>query len=281
MIVVGRAGLSGDRSAHAERARRRAGAALDDVAQHAGHLKRDRRADQLLRGRPADRRPAGRRSRRPKSSRAAARPGRRRETSCRRRSDRAARPRRCRARATARRADRSGRRRRPAAAPRAMPTRCCRSAAAALFDSSSAARSVSASGCSPFAARAPLGIARRGDVPQVRQHRHRRVAVRERRGVDERLERRSRLALAAHRAVEGAARVVGAADHREDVAGRRIDRDERRLEARAGAGDRGRRRPRAPPHPGPSGRNAVWTCQSGGLSPPNSLRNCWRRNSLA
>ena len=41
-IVVGRAGLAADRSADAERARRRAGAALDDVAQHAGHLKRDR-----------------------------------------------------------------------------------------------------------------------------------------------------------------------------------------------------------------------------------------------
>ena len=48
MIVVGRAGLAADRAAHAERARRRAGAALDDVAQHAGHLERDRPADELL-----------------------------------------------------------------------------------------------------------------------------------------------------------------------------------------------------------------------------------------
>ena len=30
-----------------------------------------------------------------------------------------------------------------------------------------------------------------------------------------------------------------------------------------------------------AGRNDVCTCQSGGLSPPNSLRNCWRRNSFA
>ena len=55
----------------------------------------------------------------------------------------------------------------------------------------------------------------------------------ERRGVDERLERGSGLPAAARRAVERAARVVGAADHREDVAGGRIDRDERRLEPRA------------------------------------------------
>ena len=75
--------------------------------------------------------------------------------------------------------------------------------------------------------------------------------MRERRRVDERLERRARLPPAAHRAVEGAARVVGAADHREDVAGRRIDRDERRLESRAVAAARARPRPPAPRRPAP------------------------------
>ena len=72
------------------------------------------------------------------------------------------------------------------------PTRCCRSTAAALFDSSSAARSVSASGCSPSALRGdPFGIARRGSRDRrFVQHRHRRKPVLERRRVDERLERR-------------------------------------------------------------------------------------------
>ena len=75
----------------------------------------------------------------------------------------------------------------------------------------------------------------RDTLSQVRQHRDRRIAVRERRRIHERLERRARLAPAARRAVERARAVVAAADHREDVAGRRIDRDERRLRARAGS----------------------------------------------
>ena len=56
--------------------------------------------------------------------------------------------------------------------------------------------------------RPPFGIAGRGHAIEVRQHRHRREAVRQRRRVDERLERRSRLAPAARRAVERALAVV-------------------------------------------------------------------------
>jgi hypothetical protein len=62
--------------------------------------------------------------------------------------------------------------------------------------------------------------------------------------------------------------------------GRRIDRDEGGFESRAV----GTVEPLATARSAASctgGRNVVCTCQSGGLSPPNSLRNCWRRNSFA
>ena len=82
-----------------------------------------------------------------------------------------------------------------------------------------------------------LGVARRPflgtlrrHVSEVRQHRHRRESVLERRGVQQRLERRSRLPAAAARAVELRLAEVATADHREDVAGPRIDRDQRRLQ---------------------------------------------------
>src|SRR5206468_2941908 len=49
--------------------------------------------------------------------------------------------------------------------------------------------------------------------------------------VDQRLEGRPRLPPASCCPVEGALRVAGSANHRKNVAGRRIDRDQRRLEA--------------------------------------------------
>ena len=60
--------------------------------------------------------------------------------------------------------------------------------------------------------------------------RRRRVAGLERRRVDERLERRTRLTARLDRAIEVALVEVAAADHRAHVPGRRIDRDERRLQ---------------------------------------------------
>ncbi len=102
----------------------------------------------------------------------------------------------------------------------------------------------------------------------------------ERRGEEERLERRAGLPPAAARAVELRLREVAAADERQHVAGARIDRDERRLQI--GLVE--------PPQPAAtacsatscsSGTNVVRTSQSGGWSPPNRSRNCWRRNSFA
>src|SRR5258708_6509338 len=80
------------------------------------------------------------------------------------------------------------------------------------------------------APRRPLGIVGGRDATEVRQHRRRRVAVLECRRVHEGLERRSGLAFAAGRAIEGAAAVVPPAAHRQDVARRRIDGDERGFE---------------------------------------------------
>ena len=177
---------------------------------------------------------------------------------------------RSRATATARPACRAGRRRTRAAAPARDPIRCCSTVAARLSDSSSAARSVSASGASASALRGDHSSGPCGATwPRSDEHRHRREAVLERRGVEERLERRSRLPAAAARAVELRLAEVAAADHREDVAGRAdrsrpappADRDRRSAA--------GRPTPRAPPSPAAPGTNVVCTSQSGGWSPPN------------
>ena len=111
--------------------------------------------------------------------------------------------------------------------------RCCSAVAARLFDSISAARSVSASGVSPPALRGahssgPCGAivvspsrTLTGEYPFV-----------ERGGEQERLERGAGLPAAAPRAVELRLPEVAAADEREHVAVARIDRDERRLQLR-------------------------------------------------
>ena len=64
--------------------------------------------------------------------------------------------------------------------------------------------------------------------------RHGGSAARESRRVDERLERRPRLASREGRPVEGKSTEVGAAHERKKIAGPRIDRDEGRLQARVG-----------------------------------------------
>ena len=69
----------------------------------------------------------------------------------------------------------------------------------------------------------------------------------ERRGVDERLERRAGLTPAARGAVERRDAEVAAADHRQDVAGVGIERDERRLQVRNAETRRGRSPRPAPP----------------------------------
>ena len=81
------------------------------------------------------------------------------------------------------------------------------------------------------AARVPLGILGRRDVAQVREDGHGRIPALQRRRVHKWLEGGTGLAAAACGAVERAALVVCAADHRQNVAGGGIDRDERRLEA--------------------------------------------------
>ena len=82
-------------------------------------------------------------------------------------------------------------------------------------------------------ARRPLLRPLRLDVRQTGQHRHRRVAVLERGREEKRLERGAGLAPAARRAVELRLPEVASADQRQHVAGRRIDRHERRLQLRA------------------------------------------------
>ena len=81
--------------------------------------------------------------------------------------------------------------------------------------------------------RRPLWISRRRHAAEIRQHRYRRVPMLERSGIDQRLEGRPRLTPASCRPVEGAARVAGTANHRENVAAGRIDRDKRCLETPA------------------------------------------------
>ena len=109
--------------------------------------------------------------------------------------------------------------------------RCCSSAAARLFDSISAARSVSVSVDFPLGvARRPLLGPLRRDRRQPVEHADRRVALRQRRRVEERLERRSGLPPAAPGAVELRLAEIPAADQRQHVAGRRIDRHQRRLQ---------------------------------------------------
>ena len=130
-------------------------------------------------------------------------------------------------------------------------------------------------------ARRPLLGSLRHDVRQPFEHRHRRVAVLERRRVEQRLERRAGLPAAARRAIELRLPEVPAADQRQDVPGPRIERHERRLELADGRNGAGRPRPPAPPIACSSWTNVVRTSQSGGWSPPNSSRNRWRRNSLA
>ena len=66
-----------------------------------------------------------------------------------------------------------------------------------------------------------------GDRP-VHDHRGRRIAVVERRRVDDRLERRARLAIGLRGAVELRLRIGEAADHGEHAAGMRVHRHQRR-----------------------------------------------------
>ena len=80
--------------------------------------------------------------------------------------------------------------------------------------------------------RRPRALQRRDRIVEVIDDRRRRVARLERGRVDERLERRARLPLRLHRAVEMALVEVAAADHRAHVAGRRVERDQRRLQRR-------------------------------------------------
>ena len=68
------------------------------------------------------------------------------------------------------------------------------------------------------------------DLAEAADGRHRRHAALERHRVDERLEGGARLAAAAHRAVIRRHREVRSADHREQVAGVGIHRDQRRLQ---------------------------------------------------
>src|SRR5437016_3698119 len=67
-------------------------------------------------------------------------------------------------------------------------------------------------------------------MAKIRQRRYRRITAREGGGIDDRLESRPRLPFAADSAVERAARIIRATDHRENVPALRIDRDERGLE---------------------------------------------------
>src|SRR5437899_4669248 len=67
-------------------------------------------------------------------------------------------------------------------------------------------------------------------MAKIRQRRYRRITAREGGGVDDRFESRPRLPFAADSAVERAARIIRATDHRENVPALRIDRDERGLE---------------------------------------------------
>ena len=121
-----------------------------------------------------------------------------------------------------------------AAAPDAIRPAAAATVAARLFDSISAARSVSASG--GFPARRCAAPIRRvpaaGSSTSPLEHRHRREAVLERGRKEERLERRSGLPPAADGAIELRLPEIAAADEREDVAGARIDGDERRLQLR-------------------------------------------------
>ena len=231
-IVVGGSGLAGDRPADAQRARRRAGAALDDVAQHAGHLEGDRRADELFAiDRTVEHLAPARVEHRNHPARTSHLPvaGKHRvgRGEIERRDDTGA--------------ERERRYVRQVAQARVAgePEHRARADALLQIDGGGIVRFEQRGAqrervrLLAFAARTPLRIARRRDVPQVREHRHRRVALCQRGSIDQRLERRTRLPPAADRAVVGAARVAGAADHREDVAGRRIDRHEGRLESRA------------------------------------------------
>ena len=177
----------------------------------------------------------------------------------------------------------AARRRSPAAARRAMPTAAADRRRRRCSIRAAPRAASAASGCSPSALRGLHSrIVRRRDVSQIRQHRHRRIAALERRRVDDRLERRAGLPAAARRAVERAARVVA---RRRPSPGCRRSADRSRPAPPRGRGRlqavRARRRPPARPPPAAPARNDVCTCQSGGWSPPNSLRNCWRRYSFA
>ena len=76
----------------------------------------------------------------------------------------------------------------------------------------------------------PRALQRVDRLVEMRDQRRRRVAVLERRRIDERLERGSRLAQRLCRAVEAARLEVAASNHRAHLAGCRVHRDERRLE---------------------------------------------------
>jgi hypothetical protein len=110
--------------------------------------------------------------------------------------------------------------------------RCCSADAARLFDSTSAARIVSASGSRRSRCAAPTRRAPAADRRESLEQRHRRVAAFERRGVQQRLERRTGLPSRAGRAVVLRAAEVAPADERQDVAGARIDRHQRGLKVR-------------------------------------------------
>ena len=111
------------------------------------------------------------------------------------------------------------------------PTRCCSTVAARLLDSISAARSVNASGrlVADVAGAHSSGPCGRIESRPSRM-RHRGESLLERGGKQERLECRTGLTAAAGRAVECRPLVVAAPDERQDVAGVRIDRHERRLQ---------------------------------------------------
>ncbi len=159
-----------------------------------------------------------------------------------------------------------------------MPTCCCSSVAARLFDSISAARSVSASGgvVADVARRPLVGALRRqpiepaqldtGDKPRSR-------AAAKTNGLKaEPGCRRLRLAR-----LNADALIVAAADQRQHVAGARIDGDQRRLQAALIRGGRARASPRVSAASCSGATKVVSTRQSGGWSPPNSSRNRCRR----
>ena len=111
-----------------------------------------------------------------------------------------------------------------------MPTSSSIRTAARLLDVRSAVRIVidGLSRCSSSGTHAPCE--RHDRLIELVDERGRRETALERGRIDERLERRARLALGLRGAIEGALREVAAADHRAHVAGVRVHGHERRLQ---------------------------------------------------